>query len=499
MLKIPVKITQNQLSFSSLFAVYEALQKAFGTQSVVLLESLSGPSRDVCSSIVAFNPILTLSVTGTMVEFSGNSYLIDRATQELINLAILQKTNGRLELNTEEDMWRLLRGLRDLFVVDNNSNTSFSFGLLGYFGYDVARSIEKLPLRITQNSLEPTLVVSIFQSVITLDLKHGNATLKSSCADSYWQSVDVKEIWTLLSDVIDDTAEENEFPTVPEPIKIHHLMKQTKFIENVEKALEYIATGDIYQVQLGQEISIETDASPIKVYQRLRARNPSPYMYLMPVGDLTLIGASPESFIQISGGVITMRPIAGTIRRGETPEKDKELIKQLQTDEKELAEHLMLVDLCRNDIGRVCQPNTLEVSEFCIVEGYSHVHHLVSNVTGTLMHGIDVFDAIAATFPAGTMTGAPKVRAMEIIEELETTRRGVYAGSVGVIDFSGYTNMALCIRSAVQRSGKYSIRASAGVVSDSVAVNELRETQHKMGVTYWAITGEEFNNESLYD
>jgi anthranilate synthase component 1 len=276
-------------------------------------------------------------------------------------------------------------------------------------------------------------------------------------------------------------------------------VRRSDYVAGVARALHYISIGDIYQVQLGHELDIESGALPFDVYRRLRVRNPSPYMYLLPFGDTTLVGASPESFLQLEAGKIVMRPIAGTAPRGRTPAEDAELVRALQHDEKELAEHIMLVDLSRNDIGRVCKPGTLHADELLVVEQYSHVNHLVSNVTGELKPELDTFDAIAATFPAGTMTGAPKIRAMEIIEELENTRRGAYAGAVGLIDFSGYVNLALCIRSAVYRRGHYLLRASAGVVADSIADREWRETLHKMGVTYWAVTGEELGYESLPD
>jgi len=236
---------------------------------------------------------------------------------------------------------------------------------------------------------------------------------------------------------------------------------------------------------------VESDADPLDIYRRLRARNPSPYMYVAPFSGFTLVGASPESFIRIENGKISMRPIAGTIRRGKTPEEDDALAKQLLSDEKELAEHVMLVDLCRNDIGRVCEPGSLEADELIILEKYSHVHHLVSNVVGQLRKDQDAFDAIAATFPAGTMTGAPKIRAMEIIEALELTRRGAYAGAVGLIDFGGAVNMALCIRTVTCQGSRFSLRASAGVVADSKPENEWRETLQKLAAPFWAVTGQE--------
>ena len=214
-------------------------------------------------------------------------------------------------------------------------------------------------------------------------------------------------------------------------------------------------------------------------------------MYLARFGAVTVIGASPEVFVRIEGDVVTMRPLAGTVPRSFDPAIDRGRAAALLADPKEVAEHIMLVDLCRNDIGRICRPGSLDVDVLMAPEAYSHVIHMVSNVTGTKDVAHDPYDVIAATFPAGTMTGAPKIRAMEIIEALETARRGLYAGAVGMIDFNGFTNLALCIRSTLHAEGAYRIRASAGVVADSVPEKEWRETLAKMGASYWAITGSE--------
>ena len=266
-------------------------------------------------------------------------------------------------------------------------------------------------------------------------------------------------------------------------------------MEIVARAKEHIAAGDIYQVQLGHEISIESDVDPVDVYRRLRDRNPSPYMFLARLAGQDIIGASPELFLRVSGDLATLRPIAGTIGRGATRDEDGCRARRLQTDPKEQAEHLMLVDLCRNDLGRVCRPGTLQVDEYLVPEQYSHLIHLVSNVVARVRTECDAFDVLTAAFPAGTMTGAPKVRAMEIIESMETARRGVYAGAIGVIDFGGYVNTALAIRTAVRANGRYRLRASAGIVADSVPANEWRETIHKLNATYWAVTGKELNGE----
>ena len=260
------------------------------------------------------------------------------------------------------------------------------------------------------------------------------------------------------------------------------------YLANVEKCLKHIAVGDIYQVQIGHEWNIHSPVDPVAVYQRLRERNASPYMYLTQVGSSTVIGASPELFVRVEDGLVSMRPIAGTAPRGPDDEARAE---RLRTDPKELAEHVMLVDLCRNDIGRICQRNTLAVPDQLVVERYSHVLHLVSTVTGQVEEGKDTYDIIAALFPAGTMTGAPKIRAMEIIEDTERSRRGLYAGALGLIDVGGYVNLALCIRTLIHRDGTFRTRASAGIVADSEPEREWRETLAKVGAGYWAVTGKE--------
>jgi len=214
-------------------------------------------------------------------------------------------------------------------------------------------------------------------------------------------------------------------------------------------------------------------------------------MYLAFIGGRYLIGASPESFITVRDGVIAMRPLAGTAPRGKTTEEDQSLCEQLRSDPKEIAEHIMLVDLCRNDLSRICKSDSLAVEDLMTVEKHSHVMHLVSHVCAKPKDDVDVYDLIQATFPAGTMTGAPKIRAMEIIADIETTRRHAYAGAVGVMDFGGYAVLALCIRTAFFDGNEYTIRASAGVVADSDPCREWKETLHKMGSTYWAITGRE--------
>jgi anthranilate synthase component 1 len=256
----------------------------------------------------------------------------------------------------------------------------------------------------------------------------------------------------------------------------------------VERIREYILAGDAFQVQLGRRISVPHDFPSESLYRALRALNPSPYMYHLVLDGLELVGSSPELLVRVEGRTVTVRPIAGTRPRGATPEADAAMAEELSADEKERAEHVMLVDLGRNDVGRIAEYGSVAVSDFMTVERYSHVLHLVSQVTGRLREGLDALDAFRATFPAGTMTGAPKVRAMEIIDELEPERRGAYAGAVGYIAAGGARmDLAITIRTCVLHDGVASVQTGAGIVQDSVPASEWAETENKARAMLTAI------------
>jgi anthranilate synthase component 1 len=270
-----------------------------------------------------------------------------------------------------------------------------------------------------------------------------------------------------------------------------------RYIEMVERAKEYIVAGDIIQVVPSQRLSRRTSAHPFSIYRALRMVNPSPYMYYLQMGDAYIVGASPEMLVRVEDGMVETHPIAGTLPRGRTPEEDEEIEEQLLHDEKERAEHVMLVDLGRNDIGRVSQPGTVTVKDFMIVERYSHVMHLVSRVEGKLMAEMSAYDALRACFPAGTLSGAPKIRAMEIISELERDRRGPYGGAVGYFDFSGNMDTAITIRTMVMKHGVAHIQAGGGVVYDSVPEREYQETLNKARAVMQAIDHAEAMEEGL--
>jgi anthranilate synthase component I len=252
-----------------------------------------------------------------------------------------------------------------------------------------------------------------------------------------------------------------------------------QFLAAVQKCKQYIVDGDIMQVQISQRISQPFDAPPINLYRALRSINPSPYMFYFDMGEFHIVGASPEILVRQEGEKVTLRPIAGTRKRGETPALDMAMEAELRSDPKELAEHLMLIDLGRNDVGRIAKTGSVTVTEQYVVERYSHVMHLVSNVEGVIREDVDAIDLLRATFPAGTVTGTPKVRAMEIIDELEPSKRGIYAGAAGYLGFNGNLDLAISIRTGVVKDGVLYAQAAAGVVADSVPDLEWLETENK--------------------
>jgi anthranilate synthase component 1 len=255
----------------------------------------------------------------------------------------------------------------------------------------------------------------------------------------------------------------------------------------VEQALEAVRAGEVFQIQVGQRFSVATSADPLDVYRVLRTLNPSPYMYFLRTADVDVVGSSPEALVTVHDGRAVLHPIAGTRKRGETAERDAALAAELVGDPKEQAEHVMLVDLARNDLGRVSAPGSVQVVQFGAVERYSHVWHIVSTIESRVSTGRDAFDVLTATFPAGTLTGAPKVRAMELIDELEPVRRGLYGGAVGYLDAAGDLDMAIAIRTAVIRDGVAHVQASAGIVADSRPELEEQETQNKARAVLQAI------------
>lgn len=477
------------------FDAFLKLSDRFGRENVFLLESFSaGPTRDARASFIGFNPLLKVRVAGLTVDFDGQSALVELVRSGLHRTGFPVGDRNSVELPSRPMLWDVLRAIHVAFAGRAGKHADLAhFGFFGYLGYDIAHAIETLPRTITGDDGAFDAELGIFQGLIELDIPSRKAVLRLHQAPGLWKKITFGDV----SAVLHQESSSPDDSMVPAPRAVSDTVKRSVYEDGVRRALHHIAIGDIYQVQLGHELVIDSDADPLVVYRRLRHRNPSPYMYVAPFRSFTLVGASPELYVRAEPQALSMRPIAGTARRTEDSAENERVVEQLKRDEKEIAEHIMLVDLCRNDLGRVCAPRTLAVDELLVVERYSHVYHLVSNVTARPQEGRDVYDVINATFPAGTMTGAPKIRAMEVIESIETTRRGPYAGAIGMISFDGQANLALCIRTAVRTPAGYRVRASAGVVADSTPEREWTETLHKMAALYWAITDKEIPHESI--
>ncbi len=366
-------------------------------------------------------------------------------------------------------------------VAEHPGQPRFTGGLAGYFGYDTIRYIEKkLADAVKPDVLgTPDILLLLSEEVAVVDNLSGKIYLvvyaDPAQPGAYARGqVRLDEMRNQLkqSVAIPVTA---IYPPAPAASEFG----EEAFKQAVEKAKRYIFDGDIMQVVLSQRMSQPFAASPLSLYRALRSLNPSPYMFYYDMGDFQVVGSSPEILVRLEDETVTVRPIAGTRPRGNTREEDEALAADLLADPKELAEHLMLMDLGRNDAGRVAQTGSVKVTENMAIERYSHVMHIVSNVEGKLKSGLNAMDVLRATFPAGTVSGAPKVRAMEIIDELEPTKRGIYAGAVGYLGFNGDMDLAIAIRTAVVKDGTLYVQAGAGIVADSVADSEWTETRNK--------------------
>ncbi|MFC7372333.1 anthranilate synthase component I family protein [Fictibacillus iocasae] len=366
----------------------------------------------------------------------------------------------------------------------------FTGGAIGYVSYDVAREIEKLPTIAKDDLNMPDLFFYVFDDVfvyehdsetlwIIINERIGNADLAQQRL-TYWN-----EKWT-SSEPQKTSAHSFESNTESRHDDLSVSMTEETFIQAVEKIQEYITAGDVFQVNLSVRQSKPLQTEPFSIYKELRRINPSPYMSYLQAPQFEIVSGSPELLVKKKGNVASTRPIAGTRPRGRTEEEDLDLAHTLINDEKERAEHVMLVDLERNDLGKVCAYGTVEVDEFMVIERYSHVMHIVSNVRGELKDGVDAFDCLRATFPGGTITGAPKVRTMEIIEELEPVRRGLYTGSIGWFGFNGDSEMNIVIRTITAKEGIAHVQAGAGIVIDSVPAAEYKESLKKAEVLWRA-------------
>jgi anthranilate synthase component 1 len=437
-----------------------------------LLESVEGGEKWARYSFIGFDPYLRYRADGSTVT-------IRKGQTESVR---------RLGGDPLAELAEILSGIRYQRAA---GLPRLSGGAVGFIGYDYVRHIEKIaddhPAEGTPDAmfLFPSRLV-IFDNVkhTILIVAYGEVTDEGGAEGAYDRCCgSIEEVRGILHGPLPWS----DIPGGSETGEPVFEVPRDAFLSRVRKAKEYIRDGEIIQVVLSNRARVHTDRSPSSVYRVLRALNPSPYMYLLKMGDLSVVGSSPEILVRLEGDLVQLRPIAGTRPRGATSEEDRRLEAELLSDPKEIAEHVMLVDLGRNDVGRVAEWGSVKVDELMGVERYSHVMHIVSNVVGRLRKGLSAFDVLRASFPAGTVTGAPKVRAMEIIEELEPFRRGVYAGAVGYFDLQGSMDFCITIRTIVMRDGEAVIQAGAGIVADSDPEKEWEEIRSKARILFRAI------------
>lgn len=414
------------------------------------------------------------------------------------NSVVMQTAEG-IETMTVDDPLKFLQKYMDAYrpaAVDNLPR--FFGGVVGYLGYEMVSFFESVPDTLPDELNLPDAWLMAPGLVLVFDnLKQ---TIKI-VVNVHVTSSDGRDVlYDAAVDRLDKLVAKLRAPIIPmpvssqtqpcpsfEPNRIRGKLTQDKFESMVTRAKEYILGGDIIQVVLSQGFEASEVSEPFDIYRALRRINPSPYLFYLQFEDVALLGSSPEVMVRVDGRRVTLRPIAGTRPRGETDNEDIRLEKELLADPKERAEHVMLVDLARNDVGRVSEYGSVRLTESMVVEHYSHVMHIVSNVEGTLREGVSSFDVLRASFPAGTVSGAPKVRAMEIIHELETSRRGPYAGAVGYFSFSGNMDLGITIRTIVIKDGIAHMQAGAGIVADSIPAIEYAETRHKAAALFKAI------------
>lgn len=496
--RIKVMLEMLSWSYREPLVLYRHLADCFGEDAVYLLEAVEEPGREARYAYIGFDPLLHVRFRKRTLDIDGKEQVSATMGERLVNAGLVCRNSNHFFLEGEAKPWDVLRFIGQAFDIEPRPDVGqFAFGWFGYFAYDAIRYIESLPERMPRKDSSPDIELTLYRGVVCCDRTLETVRVILAHQSSLWADLPVpcEPKQSDETDVILSCKEEREI----EMDSLHGTMHRDAYLAAVDIAKEHILRGDIYQIQIGHAIHVCSKTPPFNVYRRLRSRNPSPFMYYAPIADGYIIGASPELHVRVTASTVMMRPIAGTAPRSKNPEEDQRSIERMCRSEKEIAEHIMLVDLARNDLARICASGSLRVDELMVTESYSHVHHLVSGVSALLERGRDIYDVIMATFPAGTVTGAPKVRAMEIIEDLEDTPRGPYAGAVGLIDFGGFSELALCIRSLTYQNQKYTLRASAGIVYDSLPAREWEETLHKMGAPFWAVTGKELSHACLVD
>ena len=453
--------------FADTLTPVSAFQKVSDTDYAFLLESADGGEKIAKYSTIGSNPFAGFKCKGSNVEIFNKE--------------------GITHIETTDPFKVLEQQISKFSPVRVNGLPDFFGGAVGYTSYDSVRYVETLPDSTVDDLNLPDMYFMFYDETIVFD--HLNKTIKVVCV-AHIDERDIQDVYDDTVSKIDNVTNKLRTPvmTLSDDItekgelslKFSSNFKKSDFLQAVETCKEYIRAGDIIQAVLSQRLQTEINAKPINIYRTLRVINPSPYMFYIKMKDLELIGSSPEVMVKVDNGNINVRPIAGTRKRGSTTEEDELLAKELLSDPKELAEHIMLLDLGRNDVGSVSQYDSVSIDEKMVIEKYSHVMHITSSVSGKLRNDKNAFDGLRACLPAGTLSGAPKVRAMEIIDELEQTRRGPYGGAVGYINFSGDINTCITIRTIVLKNGKDAyIQAGAGIVADSIPEMEYQETLNK--------------------
>lgn len=428
-------------------------------------------------------------------------FLLESRGEGKTNFSIMGKNpmailSGDEELTIDEKgnkrvvKGKLLDGVRDYVKsinISDDFNLPFTGGAVGGIGYDIIRQYEKLPNVNKEVVNTPTVHLMVFDEFIIYDHLHDRIKIVALSDDENTANLVLDR---MEKEVMSSVPSEHYAVKKATPIKFTSNMTKEKYENIVEKAKKYIYEGDIFQVVLSQRLTAETNDKPIDLYRRLRAINPSPYLFFFNFGDYYIAGSSPEMLVEVKGNTVKTCPIAGTRKRGKNPKEDIEIANGLLDDSKEKAEHTMLVDLARNDMGRVAEIGSVKIKEFMQVHYYSHVMHLVSLVEGSKKNNVDSFDVLSTFLPAGTLSGAPKIRAMEIIEELEEEKRGLYGGAVGYFDFNGNMDTCIAIRTMIIKDGKVYMQAGAGIVADSIPEMEYEESHNKVRALVNTIGGE---------
>jgi len=444
-----------------------------------LLESVEGGERVGRYTFFGVDPFQVVSCRGDRITVRrGEAVAAASGCRNVDRRSTLQEETG--------NVFEFLRGLGARYrSVDFPGLPPFTAGAVGYLSYEAVRMLERLPPRVAPDVDLDDAVFMYFSHVLAFDhVQHRLFLIANVLTEEDKGSLRAKydTACRYLEDLERRLRRPLRLPRAHRPegaLRLRSNMPRWRYESMVERSKEYIRAGDIFQVVLSQRMEVPVRVPAFDVYRALRAVNPSPYMYYLRIGDSTVLGSSPEMLVKVAGRHVEYRPIAGTRPRGKSEEEDRHLEEELRSDSKECAEHIMLVDLGRNDVGRVSEFSTVRPTEIMFVERYSHVMHLVSRITGQLRPDADSYAALAACFPAGTLTGAPKVRAMEIIDELEPTRRGLYGGAVLYVDFSGNLNSCIIIRTVLIKNKIAYLQAGAGIVADSVAALEYNECQNK--------------------